>query len=552
MSHDFRCVAQHFMVSSRKEMTVKTKLLERARSALLGACLLTFGAAGMAATPMAQLKEGRVAGMDLPRASAFLGLPYAQPPVGELRWKPPVAPAPWTGTREATAFSSNCIQVLNPPEGRDPWTPEYLLPLPPKTSEDCLYLNVWTPRAFKGRQLPVVVWIHGGGFNEGSGSVPIYDGTNLAEQGVVVVTVNYRLDVFGFLAHPELAREQGTSGNYGLLDLVQALRWVKSNIATFGGSASRVTIAGQSAGATAVQDLMAMPAAKGLFARAIAESAAGLGVRAFPAEVTLNAADTLMKITNTHSIAELRALPAPALLDAAVQTRKAGQAFRQIIDGKVIPMEPSIAQTEAGGQFNDVPVLTGNNADEGSGFENDYGSWTVAALEKRLDGFGTAAKRARALYAPQGITEPVELGKQLIRERGIAFTTLWAKRRLLTSRNPTYVYHYTHTTPGTKSARYGAFHTSEVPYWFRNLVGEGRAYGDVDRKVSDTISRYWLNFIKTGNPNGAKLPQWPAYSIAGAAVMRLGVDSSASRGLTPEKEELYEMFFRSGGQLSYR
>jgi len=517
---------------------------------VIGAVTAGLLLAGSAqAAPIAKLVQGRVSGVSLAKADAYMGIPYAQAPVGGLRWKAPVPAKSWSGVRKAEKASASCYQVLNPPEGREPWTPEYLIA--PNISEDCLYLNVWAPHAAKGKKLPVLFWIHGGGFTEGSGAIPIYDGANLASNDVIVVTMNYRLDAFGFLAHPELVKEAGTAGNYGVMDLVEALKWVKANAAAFGGDPSQVTIAGQSAGSGAVHDLIGMPSAKGLFVRAIAESGSGMAPRAGAMTQGLAAGELFAKTAGAKSLADLRKLSSKAVLDTAVAVRKTpGQGFRAIVDGKVIPRDPTQAETEAGAVYNDTPILTGLNSEELTGFDDNYGQWSTAEIQKRLDAFGPVAKRANWIYAPYGFTNSAALGAQLARDRGQGYAYVWAKRHLPQTRSPTYMYQYTHATPGPKSARYGAFHTSEVPYAFQNLIGKDRNYTAVDQQVSKNVSGYWLNFIRTGNPNGAGLPTWPAFNLVDEQVMKLNEAPTAVRILSPEKRDLYEDYYKAGGQLS--
>ena len=522
--------------------------------ALLGALVAGLMAAGSAyAAPMATVAQGKLEGVALEKADAYLGVPFAQPPVGALRWKAPVAAKKWSGVRKADKFSASCMQVLNPAEGRDPWTPEYLIP--PGTSEDCLYLNVWTPHEAQRKKLPVLLWIHGGGNTEGSGSIPIYNGANLAGNGgIVVVTINYRLDVFGFLAHPELTKEgAGASGNYTHEDIVQSLKWVKANIAAFGGDPDQVTIAGQSAGAGNVHTLMGIPSAKGLFVRAIAESGSGIGPRGARLDTAEATGAAFAKQAGAKSLADLRKMPADAVLQAAAQFRKAnpGQGFRAVIGGSLVPKDPTQAELEAGA-FNDTPVLTGFNWDEGSGFEDAYGTWSAAEIQKRLDAFGSQTAAARAIYAPGGEFVPSELGKTLARDRGMAYTYAWAKRRSAASRNPIYIYQYMHAEPGPKQARYGSFHTNEVPYVFQNLDAPGRNFGPVDQQVSKTLSGYWLNFIKTGNPNGPGLVNWPAFDNTSESAARLGPNVTVSRVLPVEKRDLYEAYYSAGGVLSSR
>jgi para-nitrobenzyl esterase len=412
---------------------------------------------------------------------AFKGIPYAAPPVGALRWRAPQPAGPWTAVRSADRFGASCMQ--NIVTERKPWTYEFMAHN--EISEDCLYLNVWTPAKSAGEKLPVYFWIHGGGYVEGSGQVPVYDGANLARRGVVVVTINYRLGVFGYLAHPELTKEAGRSGNYGSLDQIAALQWVRKNIAAFGGDPRRVTIGGQSAGASSVHNLVASPLARGLFHRAIAES--GSSYPTANASGRLAAAEQVGAAYGAAygaaSLQALRALPATALMTRPGNSPVSS--FRPVIDGYFLPADP--AEIYAQGKQNDVPELTGLNLDERSS-EAEYGAARQAAT----------------------------------REAGLVAMHLWAERRAAKSRHDAYTYYWTHAEPGTDSARYGAFHTSEVPYVFNTLDQSKRPWTDQDRKLAELLGAYWVNFMKNGDPNGAGLPLWPKFTAASATTMEIG------------------------------
>lgn len=497
-----------------------------------------------------EVAQGKLSGVTLRNADAYFGIPYAEPPMGELRWRAPLPAKSWAGERKADKPPASCVQALNPPEGRAPWTTEYIIPVGGPVSEDCLYLNVWTPRNAVGKRLPVFVWIHGGALVEGSSTVPIYDGANLAEAGnMVVVAINYRLGPFGFLVHPELTREAGTAGNYGLMDQVVALEWIKANIAAFGGDRLNVTIGGQSAGAGSVLSLIASPAAKDLFVRAIAESGPGLGSRASPLAVAEASGEAFMKAAGANSLADLRRMPADAVLKAAVDyTKKSGVPFRAVIDGRFLPQEPLLAQYSST-NFIDTPILAGYNADEASGFDTSYGSWTRAEIDRQIADFGPAADRARAMYLPNNSVDLSAVGKQLARDRSMATMSLWAKGRFIHSRGAIFLYNYLHVEPGPQSARYGSFHTNEVPYVFQNLIGANRTFGAEDQQVSKLISGYWINYIKTGNPNGPGLPSWPAFNSTSEMMMRIDTTASPSRTLPPEKLDLFEARYQFGGSM---
>jgi para-nitrobenzyl esterase len=511
-------------------------------AALVASASLTHPATAQTA----RVKQGTLHGMEQDGAAAYLGIPYAVPPVGADRWKAPQPAADWTGTRDATHFGASCAQLATGSFG--PFTTEYVEV--GKTSEDCLYLNVWTT-AKRGERRPVLFWIHGGAFLGGSGSVPVYNGAELAKRGVVVVNINYRLGVFGFLAHPELTREAGASGNYALMDMIAALRWVHNNIAAFGGDPDHVTIAGQSAGSAAVHDLIGSPEAKGLFVGAIAESGSGLGGPM--GTVTLKAAETsgaqFAAALGASSIADLRKLPAEALMQAAGgNPMTAKYHFGPIVDGRVLVADP--LSLPAGG-FNDTPVLTGLNADEGS-VAPGYGASTVAAVRASIEHrFGSLATQAEALYPAADDRAAGAVSLALARDGGVANTFLWAERRAAKSAKPVYVYYFAHPEPGPNAAIYGAFHTAEVPYVFQTFAASpDRTFTAEDRRLSDQMADYWVNFVRTGNPNGSGLPQWPAFKQRDPAAMTFTDEPAVKPLLSPKKYELYRQMVAGGGSLS--
>jgi para-nitrobenzyl esterase len=524
------------------------KMLSRGMAAIAVAGL--FGlAAGQARAATVRVAQGQLTSLSLKNAEAWLGVPYAEPPVGDLRWRAPLPARSWAGERKADKAPASCMQVRNPDAGRDPWTPEYMIPVGGPMSEDCLYLNVWTPKNAAGRRLPVYVFIHGGGNVEGSATVPVYDGANLAANGdIVVVDINYRLGVFGYLVHPDLTKEAGTSGNYGLLDEVAALQWVKANIEAVGGDPNNVTIGGQSAGAGSVLSLIGAPVAKPLFNRAIAESGPGVGARGGSFAQASEGGAAYMKAAGAKSIADLRRMPADQVLKTSIDS---GARFGPVIDGRLLPREPNTAQI-SGGDFNDTPILAGFNFDEASGFDTSYGAWSQAQINGFIADFGAVADRARAIYMPGGQGDLQAVGKQMARDRGMATTFAWASRRQVHSGSPIFLYQYVHGEPGPKNARYGSFHTNEVPYVFQNLNAPGRTFTAEDQQVSKMISGYWVNFIKTGNPNGPGLPNWPAFSVSNPQAMHIDATPVAGPILPPEKRELYEARYALGGSMAGR
>jgi para-nitrobenzyl esterase len=494
-------------------------------ASLLLACSLVVPAH---AGPPLTVEGGQIADAtpDANGIRAFKGIPFAAPPVSDLRWKPPQAVPSWDGVRTATEWGPRCMQSNRLGE---------IDPLNKRMAEDCLYLNVWTPAKSAGDPLPVMVWIYGGSNLNGAGSQPEYDGSHLAGKGVVVVTVNYRLDVFGFLAHPLLTKESGTnsSGNYGLLDQIAALKWVQKNIAAFGGDASRVTVFGESAGAFDVSLLMASPLAKGLFARAIGESGGALTpIPAFgPKPLSIGEQDGVKfaQILGTNSVSELRAKPAQEVLDAAIKNPII-YGFG-VVDGYVVPEHP--AKIYAQGKQNDAALLVGWNADEGSLF---------AARVKLPPNAPSYADRVRAQFKDQGDralqlypagSTPEEekasftalLGDEFIAYGGWA----WAERTA-SSGKPVYRYFFMRRPPGAPELSIhpltapGVYHFAEIYYAFNNLGAEPSFTWEADdRSLAETMSTYWINFAKTGDPNGPGLPQWPAYKPGGEGlVMELG------------------------------
>lgn len=516
------------------------------RSAVGALAVGMLGASVIAAEPpppMAKTQSGELAGKRMGGAvNAFLGVPFAAPPTGADRWRAPQPAKAWTGLRKADAFGPSCWQATGP-GGSGPWTHEYVVQGP--VSEDCLYLNVWAP-AKGAAKTPVMVWIHGGGFSQGSGGVPIYDGARLAGQGVVVVDINYRLGAFGFLAHPELTREAAASGaapgNYGLQDMVAALRWVKANISTFGGDPHQVTIAGQSAGAMAVHDLIASPMAKGLFQRAIAESGLPTTAPATPLADAERGGEAFAKARGADSLAALRALPADKV-GGGPPAR-----FAPILDGVMLTEQPAKAQAE--GRFNDTPVLAGLNADEGSAMSPAYGKGQEAAYKTLMkQSYGDKAGRFEALYPATTDAARADASRSLLRDKGLGGLYAWTEARLPHTRQPLYLYLFDHVEPGPKSDQYRAFHSAEIPYVFRTLdASPERPFKDEDRTLSARMSRYWVNFVRTGDPNGAGLPAWPKASGADPQLQQLGAPIRSRPVLAAPLKAAFDDYIAGGGR----
>jgi para-nitrobenzyl esterase len=467
-----------------------------------------------------------------PTVHVFKGIPFAAPPVGDLRWRPPQPPAAWEGVHHADSSGASCIQTLQ--GSRLPWTEEFMVQ--GEISEDCLYLNVWTAAESARERRPVLVYIHGGGFSEGSGDVKIYDGEALAKKGIVVVTINYRMGILGFFAHPDLTAETGASGNYGLMDQVSALQWVQRNIEHFGGDPTRVTIAGQSAGAFSVYYLTASPMAKGLFHRAILQSGpgtiAGVGRLATPSRATAEEGGAAYaQALGAASIADLRGMSWEDLTqprEGVPQTR-----FWPIIDGAFLTED--VSETFASGRQNDVPTMSGFNADEGSSFmASVYRGITPGAFaEMARSRYGERADAFLAVY-PAGSQEEATSSLQASARDGATAALIdWATRRTANTRTPAYLYYFERAIPWPEHPEFGAFHTGEVPYVFNNLGLLHRPWTATDSLLADQASSYWANFVTAGDPNGANVPVWPAFSAEHRGPMNLG-ETVAPRPLPAE------------------
>jgi len=497
--------------------------------------------------------EGSLRGEVSNGVQAFLGVAYAAAPVGELRWRPTAPAIPWEGVRDARTFGASCPQNLQP-NGRPPWTHEYLVH--GDISEDCLFLNIWAPADNAGTARPVLVWFHGGAFVEGSASVPIYNGAELAQHGIIVVGVNYRLDALGFLAHPELSLEgNGHSGNYAVYDMIAALRWISDNISAFGGDPAQVTISGQSAGAAAVHLLIAAPEAKGLFARAIAQSGSGMGLPKLSLADAERLGTLFAENAGVASLAELRTLSVEDLLKTPMDVGdRLGLRFTPIVDGALIPRD---LDDLPAGNYHDTPILTGLTADESSGMMPDYGHDTPEVLSERLQTlFDTHADAFARLYPLTDTSSAGQVSRDVLRDRGIAATWLWARERKRSGgQQPIWLYLFSHPEPGPDAERYGAFHSAELSYVFGTFAASPeRPFTQEDHQLSRMMSAYWVNFINTGNPNGndengAELPQWPAFEPETPQLMRLQPNPLAQPVLSDDKQALFLRYVESGGQV---
>ena len=509
---------------------MNTKIIRRLLI-ILGIVASPLSLLGAATGPQVKTGSGIVEGKDDGTVRAFLGIPYATPPVGDLRWKPPVTAAKWTGVRKATEFGPHCMQgkVFGDMNFRDSGG-----------SEDCLTLNVWVPAKTSGSQLPVMVWIYGGGFVAGTTSEPRQDGTHLAQQGVVVVSMNYRLGIFGFLVHPELARESGrnAAGNYGLLDQLAALKWVHENIAAFGGDPANVTIFGESAGSFSVSAQMASPLAKGLFQKAIGESGAaffseGLSFDKLSAREDKDVKNVSSKL-GVSTVAELRAVPAQKLVDVFGKPGPEGFSFGPDVDGYFLP-EPVPAIFAAGKQ-NDVPLLAGWNHDEGS-FEIAFSPQKPTADSLKANAekdFGDKAGEFLRLYPTDTADHVLRSAQDFAGDRFIAFSTWeWLESQGKTGKQPVYRYRFDLPLPSSnpQAPQLGAYHSAEIEYVFGQLDSKaGVPWRAEDRQLSEAMQKYWANFARSGDPNGPGLPKWPLYSAAeGWAVMFLDGQPAARK-----------------------
>ncbi len=469
-------------------------------------------------------QSGPVTGTRLPVNGiyAFKGIPFAAAPVGSLRWKAPQPVQPWTTPRNCNAFGPSPVQ--NKPVPFSMWSQEFLIPESP-IDEDCLYLNVWSGAKKAGENRPVIVWIYGGGFSSGGSGVPIYDGEAMAKKGIVFVSINYRVGIFGFFAHPELTKESGVnaSGNYGLMDQIAALKWVQANIAAFGGNPSNVSIAGQSAGSMSVNCLVASPLAKNLFKRAIAESGASLLSMGGRSIANLQQAEAdglkIAQTFNVTTIDQMRSLSAETLL------KKAQGMSRPIVDGYVLPQ--SLAEIFAAGKENKVDLLTGWNENEGLMF----GPIKTAAqfIADAKASYGDAASQFLKYYPAsndaEANTSQLNLSRdQIFGAQNYSWANIEAGRK-----NQVYVYRFLRKVPATgEYIKYGAFHTGEVPYAYGNLKFVNRPWESVDKELANHMLTYWANFAATGNPNGKGLPVWPAYKLIDKKIMLLDKQQHAA------------------------
>ena len=506
--------------------------------------------AAHAAGPRVPSAAGTVEGVDQLRTQAFLGIPFAAPPVGNLRWRAPQPVPRSTGIRKATAFGASCMQSWPVPTF-GPYTAEFVDT--PAVSEDCLFLNLWRPKQ-GARNLPVFVWIHGGAFLGGSGAVPIYEASGLAARGAVVVTINYRVGVFGFFAHPGLSTEnpQHTSGNYGLQDQVAALQWVHDNIAAFGGDPRRVTVSGQSAGAASIEALLVMPAARGLFQRAVVQSGPGIGIGSPALATAEQTGAAFAKGAGATDIAQLRALSAvrvqavmeKVLAEPGPDAGRPNVPFLPVTDGRVLPADPDAPRAA---MTSIVPLMVGYTADEALAPPPA----SIEQFERHVRSrYGASAARLLSLYPHGTDAEAAESARILARDKYMAALVLWIDGRADAGRPPIFAYRFEQPVPVAQPPSFGAFHTAEVPYLFGAMDTRLRPYGDADRRVSTLLQDYWLNFMRSGDPNGPGLARWSRTPAGGVGVMALGPESTYTTAVsTPGRMAALREYAAAGGRL---
>jgi para-nitrobenzyl esterase len=480
---------------------------------LAAAIAAIFVTATLASAAPVAVDGGHIEGVPQGGVTTYKGIPFAAPPVGELRWREPQPAKPWDGVKLADRFAPICMQRGSYPEDAPP----------EPMSEDCLYLNVWAPvGAAQAARLPVMVWIYGGGLVNGTASTPLYDGAALARRGVIVVTANYRLGALGFLAHAQLSRESPNkvSGNYGLLDQLAALHWVKRNIAAFGGDPGNVTVFGQSSGSISISALTVSPLARGLFQRAIGQSGGLFEPLEVAPEFALDGAEKIgAAFANKLGAPSLQALRAKPAADIAAVRFPANA----VVDGYVLKEPPFNAY--AAHRVNDVDILTGSNAEEGLAFLGNRkitpANLTAALGEDfpplivSLIGPKTPATDKEALAAYIAFQGDMRFGWDML---------AWARLHAGTGRRKAFLYRFAYVAPGEAGARHG----TEMAYVFGN-PGPKAAWSDADKKLAETMAAYWTNFAKTGDPNGPGLPAWPQFARAREHALLIGTEINAGR-----------------------
>lgn len=512
--------------------------------AALGCVLAAACASAPPVNEPVDVTGGRVRGIVLDGVRSFKGIPYAAPPVGHLRWRPPQPVAPWEGLLDASTYGTEC------PQTQYAETSVYVRPLQPQ-SEDCLFLNVWVPLDAEGA-LPVLVWIHGGALTRGSSTSDVRSGVPIARKGVVLVSMNYRLGALGYLAHPDLSAEspEGVSGNYGLLDQIAALQWVQRNIAAFGGDPNRVTIAGESAGSWSVNALLASPLAQGLFTQAIGQSGGRFGPGVWlkerrnnepsAEEAGVEFARALLGGLPDQPVPILRSAPTDAVLRTRFRTQ-------ETVDGWVLPAEIRTLFMER--RHNNVPVIVGSTADEATSLvPAGYVPTTFEEYRRRVTAqYGTSVSAFEEAY---GVKAEADVAPALLNAFRDALFSLqmrtWA--RLTTAGGSrAYLYLFSHAPPSPRRDELKAFHASEIPYVFNVLTAgdpreAGFSYTDEDHVLAGQMSSYWVNFVEHGDPNGPGLPEWAVYDPATEPYLDFRPEIRAGHHLYKSQLDFQEAF----------
>jgi para-nitrobenzyl esterase len=517
--------------------------LALAVTVLLGGSTTRAGKAADAKAPVVKIDSGVVRGVASGTLEIFKGIPYAAPPVGNLRWRAPQPVKTWTGVRDATDYGHDCMQLPFPNDAA---------PLRTQPSEDCLYVNIWAPRKRGAKPLPVMFWIYGGGFVNGGSSPAPYDGSHFAEKGVVFVSFNYRLGRFGFFAFPALLHEGGPVGNYAMMDQIAALKWVQRNIAAFGGNPREVTIFGESAGGRSVNVLVTSPAAKGLFVRAVVESGGGRDNH-FPADpLTERAPDgrpsaVQMGInfaremgidgTDAKALAALRALPAEKIVNGinmGSMGRQADTYSGLILDGTISARPPEIVYKHC--QQNRVAVMIGANS-------ADLGTAPGKTLDAIFAPFGADAAVARRAFGASASHDPAAVARKVGMVETMIEPARFVAQRVAACGQASYVYRFSYVATPLRTKFPGAFHSSEIPYVF-DTIGEsswgnmGKGLTAADFKMAADANSYWVNFAKTGDPNSAGLPHWPRYTAKGDELMDFTMNGGPKGGPDRWAEQL--------------